>query len=230
MKNFNTPGIFLFAFLVGLFSGFRGIAVPENPSPISLPPDYQSVDSVVTIGSQIWKTSNLDVAVYRNGDSIQHAASVEEWMVASYRKKGAWCYYNNDPANGSKHGKLYNWYAVSDPRGLAPEGWRVPTEADFWDLLTAVNYEANSLKAVGLGNGESTGTNTSGLSLLFSGMRMEGGLFLDLDEMAHLWTTTEMEGANASHLMFHKNTPDMSATNTGSPGDGYTVRCIMIRK
>jgi uncharacterized protein (TIGR02145 family) len=48
---------------------------------------------------------------------------------------GAWCYYENDAKNGVKYGKLYNWYAVNDARGLAPAGWHVPTDYE-WEVLS----------------------------------------------------------------------------------------------
>lgn len=49
---------------------------------------------------------------------------------------GGWCYYNNDTANGRVYGKLYNWYAVNDPRGLAPQGWRIPSNGEWTTLTT----------------------------------------------------------------------------------------------
>ena len=88
----------------------------------------------VTIGTQVWMTKNLDVSTFRNGDPIPEAKSNEEWKKAGENKQPAWCYYNNDPANGAKYGKLYNWYAVNDPRGLAPLGYHVPTKAEFMTL------------------------------------------------------------------------------------------------
>ena len=89
----------------------------------------------VTIGSQVWMTKNLDVATFRNGDPIPEAKSNEEWEKAGENKQPAWCYYNNDPANGAKYGKLYNWYAVNDSRGLAPVGYHIPSDAE-WTKLT----------------------------------------------------------------------------------------------
>ncbi|MBM3401498.1 MAG: hypothetical protein FJY21_04145 [Bacteroidetes bacterium] len=88
----------------------------------------------VTIGNQVWMTKNLDLDKFRNGDPIQEAKTNEEWKKAGENKQPAWCYYNNDPANGTKYGKLYNWYAVTDPRGLAPKGWHIPTDME-WTIL-----------------------------------------------------------------------------------------------
>ena len=89
----------------------------------------------VTIGTQTWTTKNLNVATFRNGDLIPEVKTNEEWEAAGENKQPAWCYYENNTANGIKYGKLYNWYAVNDYRGLAPAGWHVPTYEE-WQVLS----------------------------------------------------------------------------------------------
>jgi tetratricopeptide (TPR) repeat protein len=89
----------------------------------------------VTIGNQKWDTKNLNVSKYRNGDVIPEVKDLNEWNALT---TGAWCYYNNDPDNGALYGKLYNWYAVNDPRGLAPEGFHIPTIAEL-GMVTDLN-------------------------------------------------------------------------------------------
>lgn len=74
---------------------------------------------------------NLAVSRYRNGDEIPQVQDAAEWNRLT---TGAWCYYENNSANGVTYGKLYNWYAVNDPRGLAPEGWHVPSDNE-WQML-----------------------------------------------------------------------------------------------
>jgi uncharacterized protein (TIGR02145 family) len=96
-----------------------------------------SYSQTVTIGTQVWMTKNLDVDKFRNGDPIQQVKTSEEWEKANINKQPAWCYYDNDPLNGTKYGKLYNWYAVHDQRGLAPIGFHIPT-IDEWTKL--INY------------------------------------------------------------------------------------------
>jgi uncharacterized protein (TIGR02145 family) len=98
----------------------------------------------VTIGTQTWTTKNLDVATFRNGDAIPQAKTDEEWQAAGKNKQAAWCYYNNDPKNGTKYGKLYNWYAVNDARGLAPAGWHVPTDQEWTVLSTFLGGEESA--------------------------------------------------------------------------------------
>ena len=95
----------------------------------------------VTIGTQVWTTKNLDVATFRNGDAIPQAKTDEEWKAAGDKKQPAWCYYENKTANGTKYGKLYNWYAVVDYRGLAPAGWHVPTDEEWTILSTFLGGE-----------------------------------------------------------------------------------------
>ncbi len=82
-------------------------------------PDIPSVK----IGENTWMVKNLDVSRFRNGDSIPEAKTKLEWAAYGMSKKAAWSHYNNDIGEGANYGKLYNWYAVNDPRGLAPEGW-----------------------------------------------------------------------------------------------------------
>ena len=89
---------------------------------------------VVTIGNQHWMTKNLDVVAFRNGDLIREARTNREWEQAIKNKQPAWCYYENNPKNGAKYGKIYNWYAVCDPRGLAPRFWHIPSFAE-WNKL-----------------------------------------------------------------------------------------------
>jgi uncharacterized protein (TIGR02145 family) len=80
----------------------------------------------VVIGTQTWMAENLNVSKFRNGDPIPEAKTKEEWLKAGEKKQPAWCYLDNDSLNGNYCGKLFNWFACNDPRGLAPEGWHIP--------------------------------------------------------------------------------------------------------
>ena len=94
----------------------------------------------VKIGSQFWMKQNLNTAHYRNGDIIPQITSTNLWATLY---TGAWCWYNNDPAiYAATYGRLYNWYAVNDPRGLAPMGWHVPTDAEWTTLSTSLGGDA----------------------------------------------------------------------------------------
>jgi uncharacterized protein (TIGR02145 family) len=92
----------------------------------------------VKIGNQEWSTINLDKDKFNNGDPIPEIQNMDEWNEASKNKQPAFCYYENNSGNGELYGKLYNWYAVTDPRGLAPEGFRVPSKIDLEELLSTL--------------------------------------------------------------------------------------------
>ena len=129
----------------------------------------------VKIGTQVWTTKNLNVSTFRNGDLIPQAKTAEAWNKAGINKKPAWCYYENNANNGTKYGKLYNWYAVNDPRGLAPAGYHIPSDSEWEELKEFLGDEVSlQLKSTNgwpnfdiplLGNG----TNSSGFSALPGG-------------------------------------------------------------
>jgi uncharacterized protein (TIGR02145 family) len=105
----------------------------------------------VIIGNQSWMAENLNTSKFRNGDPIPEVKTDEEWAKALKEGRPAWSYYDNDQKKGAKYGKLYNWYAVNDPRGLAPIGWHIPTDNE-WTALTDYlggegGYTRNKLKA-----------------------------------------------------------------------------------
>ena len=103
-----------------------------------------SYAQTITIGTQVWTTKNLDAATFRNGDPIPQAKTDDEWWKAGVNKQPAWCYYDNDPANGAKYGKLYNWYAVNDSRGLAPVGYHIPSDAEWTILVDYLGSDAGT--------------------------------------------------------------------------------------
>ena len=147
----------------------------------------------VIIGSQTWMLKNLDVEFYRNGDSIRHAESIEDWIDAGEKEEGAWCYYNNDPAMGAVYGKLYNWHAVNDNRGLAPYGWHV-SNLENWDLLIQEIGEewlaGGKLKESGTEHWEipnEGGNNSSGFTALPGGNRSMQGIFGRIKRAGFWW-------------------------------------------
>ena len=153
-----------------------------------------SYTQTITIGTQVWMSKNLDVATFRNGDPIPQAKTDEEWEKAGENKQAAWCYYENDPANGVKYGKLYNWYAVNDSRGLAPVGYHIPSDAE-WTILTdylgGAVVAGNKMKSKqGWAEGDN-GTNNSGFSGLPGGSRFDTGTFNLISKYGAWWSSTE---------------------------------------
>jgi len=147
-----------------------------NEISFSTPQAGSGLDTVI-IGTQVWMLKNLDVDKYRNGDPIPQVTDSAQWENLT---TGAWCYYNNNPAVGPVHGKLYNWYAVNDPRGLAPAGWHVPTHAELALLTTYLGGElvaGGKLKEAGTSHWLSPNTgadNSSGFTAIPGGMRCTG--------------------------------------------------------
>jgi uncharacterized protein (TIGR02145 family) len=105
------------------------------------------INNTVKIGIQVWMAKNLDVDHFKNGDIIKEVTSREEWGKANDDKTPAWCYLHFDPTNNEKYGKLYNWYAVNDKRGLAPEGWHVPSIEEWKELIDEVGGDGSKLKS-----------------------------------------------------------------------------------
>ena len=93
--------------------------------------------------SQIWMTKNLDLSNFINGDKIPQARNFQEWREAGEKERPAWCYYNFNPDNDKVYGKLYNWYAINDKRGLAPMGWHIPKREEWYQLLDALSFNSS---------------------------------------------------------------------------------------
>jgi len=181
----------------------------------------------VRIGPQIWAVANLNVITFRNGDSIREAKTNNEWVKAGESGKPAWCYYNNDPANGSKYGKLYNWFAVNDARGLAPVGWTLSSDADWAKLtyyLKGQGAAGNKMKSTSGWSEGNNGTNESGFTGLPGGYRVENGAFVNLGTISTWWSSTESRELSA---IDHYISLSGSLVGSSSPKQrGESVRCL----
>jgi uncharacterized protein (TIGR02145 family) len=188
--------------------------------------------SEVTIGNQVWMTENLNVANFRNGDPIPHARTEKDWLNAAVEKEPAWCYYNNDPANSERYGKLYNWYAVIDTRGLAPDGWKIPTDEDWFKLTDFLSGEAVAGKRMRFTDfwedcdGESSnGTNESGFSGLPGGFRLDNGdSFGLIGTSAFWWSSTE--ASDYISMCLYLDCMDNLSLKEMMQGSGFSVRCL----
>ena len=94
-------------------------------------PSNALAQPMVKIGKQTWMLQNLNVKKYRNGDIIPQVQDAKAW---SNLTTGAWCYYDNQTANGTIYGKFYNGYEVNDVRGLAPKGYHIPRQEEWIKL------------------------------------------------------------------------------------------------
>ena len=181
----------------------------------------------VKIGDRIWTLENLNVDKFRNGEPIPHAKTEDEWYEATEQKKPAWCYYNNDPANAAKYGKLYNWHAVNDPRGLAPEGWRIPKSEDWNNLIKqyGVNNAINFKSSIGWQ--DVNGDNKSGFTAYPGGYRNGLGGFKYLEKAGIWWSSDNKTYKEDNAIVFALYYNLAECTLEPYPqNNGLSVRCI----
>lgn len=181
----------------------------------------------VVIGTQTWMSKNLCVSHYRNGDKIPQVRNSAKWRTLT---TGAWCWPNNDSLLGAVYGKIYNWYAVNDPRGLAPRGWHVPADTE-WTVL--VNYlggatvAGGKLKEAGTAHWwfpNTAATNSTGYTGIPAGNRYNTGDFLYLHIYGWCWTSTE-ENSLAVYRRLNYNDAGVFR-GAADKRDGFTLRCV----
>jgi uncharacterized protein (TIGR02145 family) len=184
--------------------------------------------------NEIWLLENLNVSTFRNGDPIPEAKTAEEWKIAGEKKQPAWCYYSdgassNTIENGKEYplfrefsdfgwhlGKLYNWYALQDQRGIAPEGWQIPDKGAWEKLIAEFDGGAACADRILsiLGN--------KGRVTLASGFRSKDGEFKNVDNYAHWWTKSNVDEMNASSCIFDFES-SFVYSETGIKAEGYAI-------
>ena len=182
----------------------------------------------VKIGNQVWMLENLDTEYFRNGDLIPQAKTAEDWENAGKNCEPAWCYYDNEESNGTKYGKLYNWYAVNDPRGLAPEGYHIPTNAELTELtdnLGRENVAGIKMKSTNGWYESGNGNNSSGFSALPGGFRYINGSFSDIAKVGNWWSSSESDTSNAVSRFLNYYNADVFNYNSDKQ-NGFSVRCL----
>ena len=223
-----------------LFIGILFIGNSQTSDEKPNTPQQNTDLEAVTIGTQVWMLKNLDVTTYRNGDTIPQVTNPIQW---TQRTSGAWCYMNDDPAMAAIYGKLYNWYAVNDPRGLAPTGWHVPTDDDWKTLEMSLNMmqsqadvtgwrgtdEGGKLKETGTlhWNAPNTGaTNSSGFVALPGGYRYDFyASFGYVRSVGFWWSSTEYSATSAWGRNLSCSCASVSRTDYRKP-TGFSVRCL----
>jgi len=188
-----------------------------------------NVHNTVKIGDQWWMAENLKVTHYRNGDVIPIINDAEEETITS----GAFSYYQNNPSYADTYGGLYNWYAVNDSRNIAPEGWHVPSDAEWQtlvDYLGGNNVAGGTMKEIGTThwNSPNTGaTNGSGFTALPGGYRFFdiGDSFGNLGDDAYFWSSTEYDSHNAWYRGLDCITTDVH-WDYNDKQHWYSIRCV----
>lgn len=189
----------------------------------------------VRIGNQIWMAENLNANHYLNGDIIPEVQDFTKWGNLNF---AAWCNYENNPKNGEKYGKLYNWAAAVDARNLAPTGWHLPSIND-WQLLInflgGENVAGGKLKDIGVSHWygpkqwkkPNTGaTNESGFSALPGGsFHADVNLFVNIGESTTFFSSTEKDDWNAFIIILNYNSAGVTI-NINSKTRGRSIRLV----
>lgn len=182
----------------------------------------------VMIGTQNLMNKNLSVVTYKNGDIIPQVADAQ-WLNIT---TGAWCWYRNDSATyAAPYGRLYNWYAVNDARGLAPQGWHVMSDSELTILATFLggsSVAGAAMKESGTNHwvGPNTGaTNSSGFLGLPGGWRYFSGVYTDIGTFGYWWSSTESSSSLARSFSLSYSGSGCGRTDSNKIG-GLSVRCI----
>jgi uncharacterized protein (TIGR02145 family) len=194
----------------------------------------------VTIGTQIWSSTNLDVTTYSDGTPIPQVTDPTAWANLT---TGAWCYNDNREPNGAVYGKLYNWYAVAgifDAASLndtslrkqfAPSGWHIPSDTEWTTLTTFLGGESvagGKMKETGTTHWTSpntNATNSNGFTGLPGGCRFNAGTFATIGTVGIWWSSSEFSPSYARYrLLFY--TDGNALRNYEYKVVGFSVRCI----
>ncbi len=188
-----------------------------------------NVYRIVRIGNQWWLAENLKSVHFRNGDPVPLVAGGAEWANL---QTPAYCNYDNNAGNNAGYGRLYNWYAVSDARGLAPAGWHVPVDEEWQamvEYLGGKEVAGGKMKEEGTSHWMSpnTGaTNESAFSALPGGYRnILDGNFFSMGEHAQFWTATELDNSVAWRRYLRNDIRDLYHSPNYKQY-GFSVRCV----
>jgi uncharacterized protein (TIGR02145 family) len=189
--------------------------------------------ATVKIGDQIWMAENLKTSKYRSGADIPNITLEAEWGDTSL-VTGAWCYLNNEVGNEARFGKFYNWFAVNDALNIAPEGWHVPSLAEYELLgttLGGLDVAGGKMKETGTNYWiamDPPSSNESGFSARGPGKRNPSGMFND-PNYCYLWTTSEFSVTNGSAAYMTGDSNVLNLNESYNPGKrcGMSLRCVL---
>jgi uncharacterized protein (TIGR02145 family) len=210
---------------------------------------YQDYDGnyyqAILIGEQLWMAEDLKTTHYNNGDPIPTGFTNSEWTNLDDTETGAYAIYNNDPTNAETYGNLYNWYAVSDDRGVCPEGFHMPTDEEWMQLemYLGMSYEeahdsgyrgtdqgsqlagnANLWSSGGLVSNPAFGS--SGFLALPGGYRNYGnGSFYTVGNYGFFWSSSEYHNSHAWSRNLYYNNSEVNRANYYKRL-GFSVRCL----
>ncbi len=192
-----------------------------------------NIYGTVLVGNQCWMKENLKTTRYRNGVPIENPTANADWVNNT---TGAYAWYNNDLTWKDSYGALYNWHAVNNGNGLCPEGWSVPTDADFTvltDYLGGLSVAGGKMKSTRTHpnphprwNSPNVGAgNESGWSAFPGGIRIINGNFLTMGITGYWWTATGISPANAWFRSISNSSSSVNRSDNNKI-NGYSVRCV----
>jgi uncharacterized protein (TIGR02145 family) len=187
-----------------------------------------NVYHTVTIGTQTWLAENLKTTKYRNKEKIALVTEYEKWPQQT---SGAYCSYNNDKKNADMYGYLYNGFAVTDPRNIAPDGWHIATMEEWQVLINFLGGDkiaGSKLKEVGKDHWEfpnSDATNETSFTALPGGIRSSNGDCGDIGETSNWWTNTAAGASSLQKISLFYRDPEVTHNDLEKPF-GLSVRCV----
>jgi len=202
--------------------------VPDDIPPNSIVDIDGNIYKTVTIGSQVWMAENLKTTHYRNGDLISSSKGLS-WQNT---EEGAYCVFNDHPANIATFGLLYNGFAVMDTRNIAPAGWHIPSVTEW---LTLIDYLGGQMEAGGKLKDTSISwvkpnigaTNESGFAALPGGYRTFNVEYKETYYSGYWWSGTEHDSESIYFLYLHNSYPYTGGmTSWFYKQFGFSVRCV----
>jgi len=201
-----------------------------------------NIYQTVQIGDQLWMAENLKVTHYNNGEEIPNITNNGSWVSLS---TGAYGDYNNDPDNAEIYGRLYNWYAVDDARGICPEGWHVPTDEEWMDLEMELGMsweEAHDTGYRGTDQGSQLAGNAdlwisgvlvddpvfgaSGFTALPGGYRsIDNGSYTSMGVYGCFWSSTAHYSSHAWYRILYCGSSVVYRYSSSKRG-GFSLRCV----
>jgi len=222
----NLDGCVQLNDLLDVLSAFGDCGAEEAPWACGDPLSYQGYDyATVQFGDQCWFAENLRATQYQNSEPLLSGLTDSQWANT---EEGASCVYDNNAALESELGRLYNFFAVTDARGLCPSGWNVPS-LDQWELLAQQAGGASTagvhLKASETDNPSWDGLNTSQFHGLPGGLRWnDNGTFERRGESGYWWTTSQVEDLARDRRLYQGQ--DLISGTSNHPEIGFSVRCL----
>ena len=202
-----------------------GISAANPPAAESIFDADGNAYTSVVIGTQEWLAQNLRTSKYCNGDALVTNLIEISWQSSTV---GSWAYYNDDPAMDETFGKLYNFYAVTDSRGVCPCGWHVPTTIEWntlFNFLGGPSVSGGHLKSSTNWNAPNTGaTNSSGFGAQGGGYRLSNGAYAQQNVYGYFWTKNTF-GSDGVYRRFNFDNVAVQSLYYSKRG-GLSVRCL----